>query len=261
MEFLNKNWGSLLAIIFLLCLAGLYFFGNFHFNTSAWTVGNWMTPVMIGLAALVDSVNPCAFSVLFLTMAFLFSLGHDRKFVLKAGFTYIFGIFLVYFLIGVGLLQVLSFFNIPHGLSRVGALIIILVGVLEVLDAFIPNFPIQLKIPNFAHKYLAPVIQKGTIPAALLLGVLVGMFEFPCTGGPYLFVLGILHDASYHIWGWLYLLVYNLIFVSPLFVILYLAARPKVYDAVDKLRRSKTKSAHIWLALAMILLGILILAL
>lgn len=261
MDKIKKNIGWVSAVLFLIILAGIYFFGDFHFDIRNWEAGKIMTPIMIGLAAIVDSVNPCAFSVLFLTIAFLFSLGHDRKFVLKAGLTYIIGIFAVYFLIGVGVLQVLSFFNIPHGLSKIGGLIIILVGVIEILDTFIPNFPIKLKIPQFAHGYLAPVIQKGTIPAALLLGLLVGAFEFPCTGGPYLFVLSLLHDNDFKLWGYIYLFVYNLIFVFPLFVIMYLAARPEVHEAVDKLRRSKTKSAGLWLALALIVLGLIILAL
>lgn len=78
----------------------------------------WFLPVII-ISAIIDSVNPCAFSILFLTLTFLFSLGKERKFILLAGGLYILGIALVYTLIGVGALQVLSIFNLPNGLAKV----------------------------------------------------------------------------------------------------------------------------------------------
>jgi len=66
---------------------------------------------IITTAALVDSVNPCAFSVLILTIAFLFTLGRDRLNIFKIGLLYIIGIFIVYILIGLGILQTLQIFT------------------------------------------------------------------------------------------------------------------------------------------------------
>src|SRR3989338_4627854 len=73
-----------------------------------------LTLVLIIAAALVDSVNPCAFSVLLITIAFLFSLGQDRMKIAKVGAAYIFAIFIVYILIGLGILKTLYLFNTPH---------------------------------------------------------------------------------------------------------------------------------------------------
>lgn len=248
------------VIIFAIILVGLILLYSGYFNLHApdlRTYKGWM-PALIGVAALIDSVNPCAFSVLFISITFLFGLGKSREDIIKAGFTYIFGIFATYVLIGLGVLKVLSLFNIPNLMSKAGAAAIIIFGVVGLINEFFPNFPIKLKIPTFAYGNIAKLMEKATLPAALLLGFFVGLFEFPCTGGPYLFVLGLLHDQGNYLRGLAYLLFYNLIFVLPLIVILIISVNKKVLQAVDSVRRAETKQARIWLALIMILLGSLV---
>lgn len=248
------------VIIFAIIITGLFLLYSGYFNLHApdlRTYKGWM-PTLIGIAALVDSVNPCAFSVLFLSITFLFGLGRSRREVFKAGVIYIFGIFLTYVLIGLGVLKVLSLFNIPNLISKVGATAIIMFGTIGLINEFIPNFPIKLKIPKFAYGNIAKLMEQATLPAAFLLGFVVGLFEFPCTGGPYLFVLGLLHDQGNYLRGLVYLLFYNFIFVLPLIVILGISINKKVVQAVDNVRRAETKQARIWLALIMILLGTLV---
>lgn len=143
-------------------------------------------------------------------------------------------------------------------MSKLGATAIITFGMVALLNEFFPNFPIKLKIPKFAYGNIARLMEKATLPAALLLGFFVGLFEFPCTGGPYLFVLGLLHDQGNVLKGFAYLLFYNFVFILPLIVILAISANKKVLEAVDSVRRAETKEARIWLALIMIFLGSLV---
>jgi cytochrome c biogenesis protein CcdA len=256
---LNKN-KTLAIIVFILFFAGIFllYSGIFDFKAPDIRTYSGWTPILIAMAALVDSVNPCAFSVLFLSIAFLFGLGTTRQKILKAGFLYVLGIFLTYTFIGLGILKVLSILNIPNLMSKVGAGIIIFFGLIALINEFFPNFPIKLKIPKFAYSKIAIFIEKATLPASFGLGFLVGLFEFPCTGGPYLFVLGLLHDQNNFVTGLLYLLFYNFIFVLPLLIILFISSNKRVLNTVDTIRRAETKQARIWLALAMILLGALI---
>lgn len=249
-----------ITVLFGLVIVGLIllYSGFFNFHAPDFrTYKGWM-PALIGVAALVDSVNPCAFSVLFISITFLFGLGKSRRDIVKAGLTYIFGIFATYILIGLGVLRVLSLFNIPNLMSKIGATAIIAFGVVALVNEFFPNFPIKLKIPKFAYGNIAKLMEKATLPAALLLGILVGLFEFPCTGGPYLFVLGLLHDQGNILKGFVYLVFYNFVFILPLIVILAISVNKKVAQAVDSVRRAETKEARIWLALIMILLGSLV---
>src|SRR3970040_140715 len=82
--------------------------------------GTWLLP-LISVAALIDSVNPCAFSILLVTIAFLFALGRLRSNVLAIGGLYVAGVFAVYLLIGGGLLQALHLFGEPHFMAPGGA--------------------------------------------------------------------------------------------------------------------------------------------
>jgi len=213
---------------------------------------------VIMTSALIDSINPCAISVLFLTITFLFSLGRNRKFVLISGGVYILAIAIVYTLIGLGMLQALTFFNVPNIMAKIGALILLFYSIVGLINEFYPSFPIKLKMPESTHGTLAKVINKGSIPAFFLLGALVALFEFPCTGGPYLFVLTLLHDYVTFWKGFWYLITYNFVFVLPLILILAFATNKIMIEKIDKLRRLETKKARVVLLLVLVAFGILI---
>lgn len=217
----------------------------------------WLLPI-VAVAATLDSVNPCAFSVLFLTIAFLFSLDVSRSRILRIGGLFILGIFLVYVLIGLGVLQALSIFGAPNIAAKVGASLLVAAGLIALLGHFFPSFPIKLRIPQGAHRIMAVLMQKGSFSAAFLLGGVVGLFEFPCTGGPYLMVLGLLHDQATVIRGVAYLLFYNFIFVLPLLLILGLASNVGFLEKMQVWRARESSSLRLWSGLAMTALGFII---
>src|SRR3989344_8910475 len=206
----------------ILISIGIVLFGSVLFfkegnigTTALWNLsgeGRWLLP-LVGVAALLDSINPCAFSILLLTIAFLLSIGKMRSGILKIGGAYILGIFVVYVLIGFGILQALHIFNTPHFMAKVGASLLVVLGGINLVKEFFPSFPIKLRIPQAAHHKMAGLMEKASIPTAFLLGALVGLCEFPCTGGPYLLGLGLLHDQATYLKGLGYLIFYTLIFV------------------------------------------------
>lgn len=209
-------------------------------------------------AALLDSINPCAISVLLLTIGFLLSLNKVRSEIYKIGLTYIGALYLTYLFIGLGVLQALAVFGFPHVLAKIGAFILFGTGLINLLGYLIPNFPIKLKIPNAAHPILARYIKKSTYLSMFVLGILVGLFEFPCTGGPYLTILSILHDKATFTSGLLYLLYYNVIFVSPLVVILIIANSKLVLKKVDIWKKQYTKRVDIVSSVLMMVLSVII---
>ncbi|MDP3985855.1 MAG: cytochrome c biogenesis protein CcdA [Candidatus Veblenbacteria bacterium] len=214
---------------------------------------------LVSLAALIDSINPCAFSILLLTIAFLFSLGtFSRVRILQIGATYLFGIFAAYLAIGLGILQALHLFNTPHFMGRLGALLLIGLGVINLINYFFPAFPLKLQIPRAAHSKIAELMHKTSIPAVFLLGILVGLCEFPCTGGPYLMVLGLLHDAQTKLRGIGYLLWYNLLFVSPLVVVLLLAGQRTVLEKLQAWKQDNLNAVRLWGGVITVLLGLFI---
>ncbi|MBI2673108.1 hypothetical protein HYX19_02510 [Candidatus Woesearchaeota archaeon] len=64
--------------------------------------------VTVIITALVDSVNPCAIGVLILLVSTLLATAQTKFNILKIGLIYIGAVYLVYFLLGLGLMTFLS---------------------------------------------------------------------------------------------------------------------------------------------------------
>jgi cytochrome c biogenesis protein CcdA len=184
-----------------------------------------------------------------------------RSSILEIGSAYILGIFLVYMLIGLGILQVLHIFDTPHFMAKVGATLLIALGLINIINEVFPAFPVKLKIPQAAHHRIATLMEKGSLPSAFLLGGLVGVCEFPCTGGPYLMVLGLLHDQTTYAVGLGYLVLYNLIFILPLVIILRISGDKALVDKVQAWKNKESKTMRFGGGIAMILLGLVFFAL
>lgn len=256
---MTKKLIILISVTIIVVLSAV-FFGSLKSADVLWRLsegGKLLLP-LVAAAALVDSINPCAFSILLITIAFLFSLGQVRSSILKIGGFYVAGLFLVYILIGLGILQALHIFNTPHFMAKLGAALLIALGAINLINEFFPTFPIKLKIPQAAHRKIGELMDKSSAPAAFVLGGLVGLCEFPCTGGPYLMVLGLLHDSTTYIKGLGYLVFYNLIFVLPLVAILFIASDKTLYDRVQEWKKMEMKKLKVISGVAMVALGVLI---
>lgn len=256
---MTKKLTILVSVSVVVILTAVYF-SSFKSADILWQLSNGgkLLLPLVAAAALVDSINPCAFSILLITIAFLFSLGRLRSSILKIGGFYVAGLFLVYILIGLGILQALHIFNTPHFMAKMGAALLIAFGAINLINEFFPAFPIKLKIPQAAHQRIGELMDKNSAPAAFVLGGLVGLCEFPCTGGPYLMVLGLLHDSTTYIKGLSYLLFYNFIFVSPLLIILFIASDKTLYEKVEMWKRTQMRKLKIISGASMIALGFLI---
>lgn len=257
---MNKKLAVLIAVGLVFVGLVLFFRLTGYGAEALWSVSNggkWLLP-LIAVSALIDSINPCAFSILLVTIAFLFSVGKLRSNILIIGGFYILGIFLAYLFIGLGILRALHLFGVPNFMGRVGAVLLVAFGLINVFEVIIPRFPQILQIPHSAHTKMAQYIDRASLPTAFLLGALVGVCEFPCTGGPYLMVLGLLHDSATYWKGFQYLLFYNLIFVLPLAIILLIASNEKLLARVQELQKEERRKERLLAGLAMVVLGLII---
>jgi len=116
-----------------------------------------------------------------------------------------------------------------------------------------------LKIPESKKPLLESYIKKASVPAAAILGFLVSAFELPCTGGIYLAILGLLAGSSKNTANILYLLLYNLIFVLPLFVILAVVSLDVAPEKLESLRVEKRKWLKLVMGLVMVGVGLIVL--
>lgn len=254
---------KLITIIAILAIVivGLVVLKNIPITSSfIWSIsreGTWLLPLVL-VAAILDSIHPCSFSILLITIAFLFGMQLSRKKILQIGGTYIVGIFTAYFLIGLGILKVLHLFNTPHFMGKLGATLLIIFGVLNLINRFFPAFPLRLKIPSFTHSAMGKLMERTSMVAAFGLGLLVGICQFPCMGGPYLMVIGLLRDQVTYFAGFNYLLLYNIILIVPLVAVLYIASQKVLLQKMEEWKNTNMDGVRLWAGLAMIIIGILI---
>ena len=211
------------------------------------------------VAGLLDGINPCAFAVMAFLVAFLFGIRRARSQVLQVGASYIVGMYLVYFALGLGLMRALTIPGQPHLVARASAGIVILLGLVQIKDGLFPRLPLHLSMPapgwNAARSLMGRV---GPLPAAAL-GGLVGLCTVPCSGGLYLGILGLLAAETTYLAGVGYLATYNVVFILPLTAILLLVANRPTARALAGWERGHTQAMHLLAGLTMLALGALIL--
>jgi cytochrome c biogenesis protein CcdA len=209
---------------------------------------------VIVTTAAIDAINPCAIGVLILMLSVLMSSKKSTGQMLLLGSLYISSIFIVYFLAGLGLMYFLS--EIPllftEIISLTVGLLIIGAGILEIKDYFWYGQGFSLHIPvKFAEK-LRSLSKNATVPGVILLGAFVSAVELPCTGAPYLAIITLL-SQYFDFSALLLLILYNIIFVSPLIVILIMVSfGTKLY----KVKKWKQESrGYMRLAIGIILVA------
>lgn len=180
-------------------------------------------PIVIG-AAIVDSINPCAFGVLIFLLAYLAkSSSKNSTKLLTHGLTYIFGVFITYLIAGIILLPVIGGLgSISLTIYIVIGALIILAGILELKDFFHYGKGFSLTLLPGASERIKMYTNKisDSLPGAFGLGVFVALVELPCTGAVYLAILSLLALAGVTTSALGLLIFYNFIFVLPLIIIL-----------------------------------------
>lgn len=217
-----------------------------------------LLPAVI-VTGLLDSVNPCAFAVILLLLAFLFTIRQSRQRILQLGFVYIGMIFLVYFAIGLGLLRAVRFSDDPHFIARAGSWILIALGFLNLIEYFYPRFPIKLKMPAAAGVKTNELLKQATFPATVGVGFLVGLCTFPCSGGIYVSIITLLNAKTTLGWGVGYLALYNVFFVLPLIIILAGAGNRIIAKRWARWERENSRRMRLWYGVIMVGLGIIML--
>ncbi len=207
--------------------------------------------------ALVDSINPCAIGVLILLISTLLSLSNNKRRMLFVGMVYLIVVYVTYFLAGLGLLWFIQQFHMANTVAMVAAIIVIILGIIEVKDFYWYGRGFSLTIPKSQIGRIKKYAKKASIPGVILLGFFVAAVELPCTGGPYLAITTLLAKDFNMVALW-YLALYNFIFVLPLLVILIGVYTTLKVSHVEKWKGKYRKWMRLVTGLVMIALGILL---
>ncbi len=187
-------------------------------------------------AGLLDGINPCAFGALIFLITFLTLVQRKKTEILLVGIIFTATVFLTYYLVGIGFLSFLSsipFFKvIARWVYLATALIAIILGVFSFIDFLKARkgklSEMTLQLPSKLRKRIHRVIiakneprkKRNIIIASVVTGFLVSLLELACTGQVYLpTILYVMGVPGLRLKAYLYLLLYNLMFVVPLIVI------------------------------------------
>ncbi|HWQ68187.1 MAG TPA: cytochrome c biogenesis CcdA family protein [Methanospirillum sp.] len=214
-------------------------------------------PLILG-AGLLDGINPCAFAVLVFLLTYLLSLNNRRR-VLLVGLVYTAAVFIFYFLSGVGIFTLVQTTGLVSGFSFIAGIVALIFAMIMIKDALFPGIGPSLAIPESRKETIHRFVEKSSIPAAFILGILVGMFELPCTGGIYLSIISMISLKTNLIGGLWYLFIYNLAFIFPLLVIIALIYWGIPPERVNEWRIDQRRSLRLIIGLIMLIFAVMIL--
>lgn len=184
-------------------------------------------------AGLLDGVNPCAFTTMIFFVTYLTLVGRKGRDILLVGAAFTVAVFLTYIALGLGLSEVIRQLGdvavIGRAVYLTTAIICLVLAAISLSD-FVKVRQgdlkdIALQLPKFLKRRIHKTIRNrsqmsGFVGAAFVMGVLVSIFELACTGQVYLptilFVTGIAELKST---AFVYLALYNLMFVLPLIAV------------------------------------------
>jgi cytochrome c biogenesis protein CcdA len=184
-------------------------------------------------AGLIDGINPCAFATLIFFISYLSFVGRKRKEIFFVGLGFSAAVFVTYLLIGFGILSFVQHLSFLPLFSRIIYILTIafalVLGILSLYDYIQlkrgrPS-EMKLQLPDFLKKRIHQAIREESkstryFLAAITAGFIISLLEFTCTGQVYLpTILFVTNVPSLRTSAFLYLVLYNLMFIVPLLII------------------------------------------
>jgi cytochrome c biogenesis protein CcdA/thiol-disulfide isomerase/thioredoxin len=236
--------------------------GNDEIN-DAQSLKKELTVAKIVSLAAVDAVNPCALAVLTLVLIAIITYNPENKRnILLAGAAFVISVYFMYLFYG---LVIIRFFQLIQALTSIRLLLYkilggaaIVLGLLNVKDFFFykPG-GLGTEMPMKLRPKVKKIISSITSPrGAFVVGLFVTVFLLPCTIGPYIIAGGILSSLEL-IKTMPWLLIYNIIFVSPMIAITLLVYKGmSTVENVSGWKDRNIRYLHLIAGTIILLLGI-----
>lgn len=213
---------------------------------------NRVTLLAVAGAGLLDGINPCAFATMIFFLSYLQVARRTPAEILAVGMAFVASVFVTYFLLGLGLVEVVArvdaFKLAGRLLSWALAISCLVIAQMSFRDAKLADQgrlgEMSLQLPGFLKDHIRGVIRTGArsrrfILAAALAGVVVSTLELACTGQVYLpTIVYALKTGTTGATG--FLLVYNLAFIVPLLLVFILAWRGMKSEALIRFQQRRT---------------------
>jgi len=201
------------------CLLGLCF-----------NVSELSLPVLTFTMAILDSFNPCAFFILIFLLNLLLYVRSRRRMLLIGGIFIFFSAF-IYFLLMTAILNVYLLIDQITVIKIFAGVVAITFGILNIKDFVIfkqgPSLSIsEDKKANIIQR-MRNIIRTPQIPAlivgTIVFAIFVNTYELLCSlGFPLVYVSQLTSHNLSSFQYYSYLIIYNIIYVIPLLVILFI---------------------------------------
>ncbi|MBN2086844.1 thioredoxin family protein [Candidatus Peregrinibacteria bacterium] len=189
-------------------------------------------PIFTFFIALVDGFNPCNLFVLTFLLALLVSASHSKARIYAVGFSFVFMVFVIYFLFMAAWLNIFKYIGFITPLRVAIAMIALIAGIINCKELLFFRKGITLMVQE-SHKgllvrrieHMKEIIEKGTFPvlisSSIALATFASLVELPCTAGFPIIYTGILSAKSLSTFSYYgYLALYNLFYILPLAVVI-----------------------------------------
>jgi len=173
-------------------------------------------------AAIWDSINPCAFAVMFILLSSILREQWNKKTVILAWTLFTLSVFISYMAMWLWLYKALASTNSVFYLKLVVWILWVFIWLANLKDYFWYGKFFKMEVPDSWRPKMRSLLKKVVSPMwAFFVWFLISLFLLPCTSGPYLVVLGYLasESATINTWWYIYILIYNLIFIIPMIII------------------------------------------
>jgi hypothetical protein len=243
-------------------------------NEALWVRFQSFTFGAIVIAALIDSVNPCAIATMIFLVSFLATQKRKRSEILATGLTFTFAVFITYLLLGIGAFKIITmlehYYWVSRGIKWAAVCLAGAVGVISLADGLRfkktgDTKDIKLQLPKAVKLRIHKIItenMKGRrlIIGAFIAGFLVTLLEAICTGQVYLPTIVLMTrasgDGTMRFMGWLYLIMYCFIFVIPLLAVMIAAYYGMTWNKLAKITQNNLTLLKIVLGVVMIGLAV-----
>lgn len=218
---------------------------------------------LVVFAGLIDGLNPCAVGMLILLLGYLLVFAKEHSRMIKIGFAYILSVFFTYLLIGIFFSQIVYsllawpyYHTVSEVIKWVVVILIWLAALINIKDFFRYGWGPSLGVTKREVPILMKYIKKVDWHATIVLGILVTIFELPCSLPLYIGSIAIMTETFTAAQTIGYLVVYNIMFVLPLIIIFSVISRGhKIFEAKDLQERSN-KWMKLLMGIAQIIIGI-----
>lgn len=228
--------------------------------------GGLTVPTVL-MSGVLDGLNPCAFALLVLFATYTLTLVNRvtssgsatavaRRQLLGAGSLYVGAVWVTYFLIGLGLFSFLGWLGQDHLVTRIAAILALVMGLWMVKDLLFPNLGPAMAAPHATHGWMHRAMERGGLGGMLLAGVLVGICTVPCSGAIYLGIVAVLNASGGGTTGLALLALYNIAYIVPLVILLAVVSDRRVLGRLGRWNQSNTPWLKATLAGVVILMSL-----